>query len=215
MPLLSKYVWHAKGESRLFGRENLFSPKKHLKTAFFSGQILASPHFGRTWRPNCWHQVNFWGTPNGCSRMRVGSCWHWMAFAGVWWCLTAAFSVLWCLEMWEGLSGVSQRVSELLLWTCLRFGFLPGSIWVFRPCLVQQLLYIGKSSKGKIPCTWHFWNIKIPKPPYISSLKIIGLLHFLKFLGLSEKNYNLQSIWITLYRLIMSYTDPVYRFIIS
>ena len=124
------------------------------------------------------HQQMVPGTPKGCSRMRGGSCWHWMAFAGVWWCLTAAFSVLWCLEMWEGLSGVSQRVSELLLWTCLRFGFLPGSIWVFRPCLVQQLLYIGKSSKGKIPCTWHFWNIKIPKPPYIKSLKIIGFLHF-------------------------------------
>ena len=144
------------------------------------------------------HQQMVPGTPKGCSRMRGGACWHWMAFAGVWWCLTAAFSVLWCLEMWEGLSGVSQRVSELLLWTCLRFGFLPGSIWVFRPCLVQQLLYIGKSSKGKIPCTWHFWNIKIPKPPYISSLKIIGLLHFFKFLGPSEKNYNLQFIWITL-----------------
>ena len=86
------------------------------------------------------HQQMVPGTPV-CSRMRGGSCWHWMAFAGVWWCLTAAFSVLWCLEMWEGLSGVSQRVSELLLWTCLRFGFLPGSIWVFRPCLVQLALY--------------------------------------------------------------------------
>ena len=94
--------------------------------------------------------------------------------------------------------GPRPRVSECCLWTCLRFGFLPGSIWVFRPCLVQLLLYIGKSSKGKIPCTWHFWNIKIPKPPYISSLKIIGLLHFWKFLGPSEENYNLQSIWITL-----------------
>ena len=46
---------------------------------------------------------------------------------------------------------------------------------------MQQLLYIGKSPKGKIPHTWHFWNIKIRKPPYVSSLKIIGLLHFLNF----------------------------------
>ena len=32
----------------------------------------------------------------------------------------------------------------------------------------------------------------------MSSLKIIGLLHFLKFLGPSEKNYNLQYLMITL-----------------
>ena len=35
----------------------------------------------------------------------------------------------------------------------------------------------------------------------MSSQKIIGLLHFLKFLGPSEKNYNLQSLMITLYYL--------------
>ena len=58
-----KYVWHAIGESRPFGRQNLFSPKKHLQTAIFRRKILASPHFGKIWRPNCWHQVNFWGTP--------------------------------------------------------------------------------------------------------------------------------------------------------
>ena len=33
----------------------------------------------------------------------------------------------------------------------------------------------------------------------MSSLKIIGLLHFWGFLGPTEKNYNLQSLWITLY----------------
>ena len=31
--------------------------------------------------------------------------------------------------------------------------------------------YIGKALKGKSPHTWHFWSIKIPKLPYISSLK--------------------------------------------
>ena len=45
------------------GQENLFRPKKHLKTAFFCGKKSASPHFGKIWRPNCWHQVNFWVTP--------------------------------------------------------------------------------------------------------------------------------------------------------
>ena len=61
------------------------------------------------------------------------------------------------------------------------------------------MLYIGNAWKGKTPRTWHHWNIKIPKPPCISSLKINGLLCFWKFLGLSEENYNLQSLWITLY----------------
>ena len=64
--------------------------------------------------------------------------------------------------------------------------------------MMQQSFYIGKSWKGKIPHTWHFLNIRIPKPPYISSIKIIRLLNFLNFLGLSEENYNLQSLWITL-----------------
>ena len=35
----------------------------------------------------------------------------------------------------------------------------------------------------------------------MSSLKIIGLLHFLKFLGPSAKNYNPQSLMITLYNI--------------
>ena len=49
------------------------------------------------------------------------------------------------------------------------------------------MLYIGKTPKGKFPYTWQFWNIKIPKPAYVSSPKIIGFLHFFKFWGPSEK----------------------------
>ena len=71
------------------------------------------------------------------------------------------------------------------------------------------MLYIGNAWKGKTPRTWHHWNIKIPKPPCIRSLKINGLLCFWKFLGLSEENYNLQSLWITLYQPALSYTDQV------
>ena len=41
------------GESRPFGRENFFSPKKHLKTAISRRNLSASPHFGKIWRPNC------------------------------------------------------------------------------------------------------------------------------------------------------------------
>ena len=132
-----------------------------------------------------------------------GSCWHWMAFAGACWCLLVpdgVFLVSYGVWRWEeGVWGFTQSVYECCLWTWLRFGSLWGSIWVFRPCMMQQMLYIGKSPKGKIPHTWHFWNIKIPKPPYVSSLKIIGLLHLFIFLGSSKEIYNLQSLWITLY----------------
>ena len=90
------------------------------------------------------HQQTDPGTTKGCSRKRGGSCWHWMAFAGVCWCLLVSYGV-WRCE--EGVWGASERVSECCLWTCLRFGFLRGSIWVFRPCLVQLALYRKISEK--------------------------------------------------------------------
>ena len=34
-----------------------------LKTDFLGRYESPSSHFGRSWRPNCWDQVNFWGTP--------------------------------------------------------------------------------------------------------------------------------------------------------
>ena len=62
--------------------------------------------------------------------------------------------------------------------------------------MVQQILSIGNASKGKT----HLTPLKHQntKPPYISSLKIIGLLHFSKCLGPSAEIYNPQSLWITL-----------------
>ena len=47
--------------------------------------------------------------------------------------------------------------------------------------------------------TWDTLGIKIPKPPYISSLKMVGFVHFSNFFIPSEKYYKLQSCWITLY----------------
>ena len=41
---LSKYVWHATGESQPFGWENLFSAKKYVKTAFPSLDICEHPY---------------------------------------------------------------------------------------------------------------------------------------------------------------------------
>ena len=52
-------------------------------------------------------------------------------------------------------------------------------------------------------CVRVFWSAQAlsdaTNAPYISSLKIIELIHFWKILGPSEEIYNLQSLWITLY----------------
>ena len=95
-----------------------------------------------------------------------------LTWNGVCWCLLVSYVVWRCKE---GVWGVFQSVSECCLWTCVRFRCVWGCIWVFWPCMVQEMPCIGKAPKGKIPRTWHFWNIKIPKPPYKRSLKIIGL----------------------------------------
>ena len=73
-----------------------------------------------------------------------GICWSLLESFGVWRLLLVSYDV-WRCE--EGVWRVSERVSECLLWTCLRFGFLRGSIWVFRPCLVQLALYRKISEK--------------------------------------------------------------------
>ena len=114
------------------------------------------------------HQQTSPDTQKGRSRMCGGSCWHGMAFAGFCWCLLVSY-VVWRCE--EGVWGVFQSISESCLLTCVWF----RCVWVFWPCMVQQMPFIEKAPKGKIPRTWHFWNIKIPKPPYKRSLKIIGL----------------------------------------
>ena len=46
--------------------------------------------------------------------------------------------------------------------------------------------------------TWHFWDIKISKPPYVPFPKMVGFCHFLWIWHLSQRNYNWQSCWITL-----------------
>ena len=65
------------------------------------------------------HQQTVPGTPKGCSRMRGGSCSHWIAFlvsVGAFWCLTASFSVPCCLELWEGcLRSLSKGIWELFM----------------------------------------------------------------------------------------------------
>ena len=68
-----------------------------------------------------------------------------------------------------------------------------GGVW-------EQMLYIWKSPKGKIPHIWHFWNIKIPTPPFISSLKIGGLMQFVILLCPLQTNYNPYSLLINPFR---------------
>ena len=54
-------------------------------------------------------------------------------------------------------------------------------------------------------------GIKILKPPFISSLKMVGFVHFSNLLIPSEKYYNSQSFWITLYlNIAKGTTDPGY-----
>ena len=108
----------------------------------------------------------------GCSGRRF------MVSFGVWWCLFVSY-VVWRCE--EGVSGVSQRVSECCLWICVRFGASEcanaclGLVWWSKCSILEKL------QKGKIPHTWHFWNIKISKPPNISSLKSLGYSTFWNF----------------------------------
>ena len=53
-----------------FGRENQFCAKKHLKNGYFCVHESELPDFGRTWTPNRWHQVNFWGGPENFGVLR-------------------------------------------------------------------------------------------------------------------------------------------------
>ena len=125
-------------------------------------------------------------------------CWHQMSFAGVSWCLITSFTVLCCLQMLKGcLRNFSRGIWVLFMdlfkvWMRIRLYRSGQALYG-----VANALY-WKSSERQNSHTWQFWNIKIPKPPYMRSLKIIGFLHFLNFLGSSEKNYNPQSLMITL-----------------
>ena len=45
--------------------------KKHLKNGYFCVQKSDLPDFGRTWTPNSWLQVNFWGGPENFGRIML------------------------------------------------------------------------------------------------------------------------------------------------
>ena len=140
----------------------------------------------------------------------------------VWWCLGAfqgcptsfcgASKSVWrCLAVFVGISGVrccfggdwrgllvylggNEIRSELL-------GGFGGFFWQLSPCDIIQARAnppFWPNSERQDFFTWIFLDIKISKPPYVSLPKIIGFCHFSWFLGLSERNYKSQSLWITL-----------------
>ena len=43
--------------------KSILCKKKHLKNSYFCVHESELPDFGRTWTPNRWHQINFWGPP--------------------------------------------------------------------------------------------------------------------------------------------------------
>ena len=59
----------------------------------------------------------------GCVVVHVDRTWRLLMSVGVWCCLLLSY-VVWGCE--EGVWGVSQRVSECCLWTCVRFWCIWG-----------------------------------------------------------------------------------------
>ena len=88
-----------------------------------------------------WHQQTSPDTEKYCLKMCGHSCWHQMAFDGVWWCLIVTHVVWRCGEgVWGVSQTLSQRVSECCLRVCARFQCIWGCLWVFKPCVVKQML---------------------------------------------------------------------------
>ena len=68
-----------------------------------------------------------------------------------------------------------------------------GLVWCSKCSILE------KNSKRQISIHLTVLKHQNTKTSLLSSLKIIGFLHFLKFLDLLEKYYNPQSLMITLY----------------
>ena len=82
-------------------------------------------------------------------------------------------------------------------WESLGVTWGLGLCWI-EPCWSKPTILV-QHWNARFFSTWLFWDIKIPKPPHKSFLKIIGLCHFLHFLGSSERYCLLQLLLTTLY----------------
>ena len=129
----------------------------------------------------------------------TGAVWESLAmFLGICCCLLA-FHVprgylggVW--EESEGCLGVSEWYSwklEALEYVWGVYGFSILAVWSENTILAQPWMV-------RFSVNWPYWDIKIPKPPHISLPKMIGLGHFLQFLGSSERYYLLQLLLIAL-----------------
>ena len=81
---------------------------------------------------------------------------------------------------------ISSKTLKVIIW------------WVSMRTKVEPSYHFSTTLKCEIFFTWSFWDIKIPKPSYNSFLKIIGLGHFLQFLGSSERYHLLQLLLVAL-----------------
>ena len=118
---------------------------------------------------------------------------------GVCWRLMVCNDVFYCLQMLKGcLRNFARGVWVLYMdlfkvWMRIRLYRSGQALYG-----VANALY-WKSSERQISKHLTVLKYQNTKTPYISSLKIIGFLHFLNFLGPPENGYNLQSLMITLF----------------
>ena len=121
---------------------------------------------------------------------------------GVWWRMLACYVPQRCYGVIGGMFGGCLGESELNSWKlevhkCVWgvYGFSILAVWSENTILAQPWMV-------RFSVNWPYWDIKIPKPPHISLPKMIGLGHFLQFLGSSERYYLLQLLLIALYHII-------------
>ena len=120
---------------------------------------------------------------------------------GVCLCLLVSVGMLCSLEMPRGYLGNVWGVPEGYLIGIHRnwrrsnvFGGYVGS----QSYSMEQKHYLGTDLKGITFVIWPYWGIEISKWSHICFPKMVGLCHFLWFLGSPEKNYSSQLLWITL-----------------
>ena len=125
----------------------------------------------------------------GSLAVSVGVCWH----------LLACHVPQRCCGVIRRMFGGCLGEAELNSWKseahkCVWgvYGFSILAVWSENTILAQPWMV-------RFSVNWPYWDIKIPKPPHISLPKMIGLGHFLQFLGSSERYYLLQLLLIALY----------------
>ena len=169
---------------------------------------IRSPRYLRTIQDNNRHQQKPTDTKRrsqapqkvgqGCVAAHVDIEWHLLVPVGVFWCLTASFSVLWFLEMRGGcLRSFSKDIWVLFMDVV--------KVWVpLREYLSVQALYDAaialhwKISERQNSTHLAFLKHQNTKTSLCELSKNHWVIALFKFLGPSEENYNLQSLWITL-----------------